>query len=415
MKNFINSEKKVLSFLLIFSALIQSMVVLVLDIIPEGDFEAYLFMANSVLDNGELLDPNNNFAYYSPGWSLILVPIMAVFGSEPEVIQALNVLLGTLSVYLIFQCGKELLPDWRWAALPALVWSVYPHGIMYTELVAKENLMIPLILLQTLMLFRFSRTTNKKMYALGLGVLFGVQVHVGPSVLFVGATIVAILMLSEGIKRISFQLPSIFIISSFLIVSPWLLYTNDKLGEPILSSNGMINLYVGNNPMSDVNSWGIQHTPLAKEWATLKVEKGEYGAAQHLKELGLEYIFNDFGAALWRSTIKGLYFWMPPIHQGVEEPSTLESLVRIAWFLAYTPLLILSFAPLLNFKNLNRNHAILYSTIILYCMIHAATIIMFRYRLPIMPLLCLLSTYGLHYFFEHRFGKKGSKKDKVSI
>ena len=82
---------------------------------------------------------------------------------------------------LVYYCAKEVLPSWKGALFAAFLWASYTPAILFTEFIAKENLMVPLLLLQVLLLLKFSTTNHKIVFAGLLGCVFAMELLVGPA------------------------------------------------------------------------------------------------------------------------------------------------------------------------------------------------------------------------------------------
>lgn len=401
-----------LASLLLVAFMLQLSAVVILDLEQLTDFVGYMNMATSMLETGHMQDGQGNVAFYSAGWPLFLVPFFALFGSTMEVAQYVNVLLGTASVYLVHLCAKEILPNWKWAAFSTFIWVTYAPTILYTEYIAKENLMVPLMLLQLLLVLRFSNSANKTTSSILLGLIFGYQLIVGPATILTGA-IIGIIVLNfhlknEFWKALQWRPAFIFLLVSFITLVPWLVYTDSELGEPVLNTNGSFNLYIGNNPNAGPFFINIDETPIGDGWHELKdAQGGELGISKYLKKEALNYIFENPGRTFILSVQKVVYFWMPPIHEGKEgNQSLLETLVRVVWAISYCIIMFFALIPLFFYRKLNRSHLILYGTALLYCGIHAAAYVIFRYRLPIMPIMCILASQGLYYLYIWWLDKK---------
>ncbi|WP_321395912.1 glycosyltransferase family 39 protein [Emcibacter sp.] len=372
---------------------------------PFSDYRAYMRMATSLLENGRMNDGMGNVAYYSSGWPIFLSPFFAVFGATAQVAQILNVILGTLGIWLVYLCARQLLGNWKWAMLAALAWALYPPAILYTEYVAKENLMVPMLLAQTYFLLIYPASRHKIRLSVLLGALFAYELLVGPAViltgLLIGLMVSGIHLNREILRSIQWKAMFACLIAFFITLAPWFTYTTVQLGKPLLNTNGAFNIYLGNNPAADVKFVGIQHTPLGPVWDGIRKERGEIGSSAFLKEQALNYVKENPGRTAWLSLRKIAYFWKPPIHSGEEEnPTAVEKLMRLGWLIAYNIIVILALVPLLFRQRLNRNHAILFGTVALYCLIHAAAYVIFRYRLPVMPLMCILAANGLYLLTE---------------
>lgn len=76
---------------------------------------------------------------------------------------------------------------------------------------------------------------------------------------------------------------------------------------------------------------------------------------------------------------------------------------NVAFFSAGYPHFLVPFfalIPLVGLRGANRGPLLLlYGTVILYCGIHAAAYVIYRYRLPAMPLMTVLAGAGIHYVY----------------
>lgn len=401
---FTNNERTNLFTLLLIGAAIRFGVVAILHIEPVSDFSSYMKMATSMLETGHMDDGQGNVAFYSAGYPIFLVPFFALFGNSPETAQFTNAMLGVVSILLVYLCAKQVLPSWKWAMIPALIWSTYPPAILYTEYVAKENLMVTLLMAQTLILLKLPDSSRQIRLSALFGFIFGFGLLVGPAIILTGLLI--------GLVHLKFPLRT-FTLSEFqwkpvlacafacvLALTPWLSYTTAKLGQPILNTNGNFNFYLGNNPNAKVHFVGIQDTPIGPEWHALREKEGEVKATASLKDRALDYIFENPRKTIWLSIRKMAYFWMPPIHEGKGgNQSKLEEIVRLIWAAYYTVIMFFALLPLFFPRALSRRHLILYGTAILYCLIYGAAYVIFRFRLPIMPIMSILAVSGLNFAY----------------
>ena len=401
---FLSIEKISIIFIILFTTLLQGAAVVILNIEPFSDYATYMEMATSMLETGHMRDGQGNVAFYSAGWSLFLIPFFVLFGATAETVQYLNVILGLGSVLLVYYCAKEVLPNWKWALFAAFLWATYPPAILYTEYIAKENLMVPLLLMQILLLLKYPKSPHKIRFAILLGLIFSLELLVGPAVILTGAIIGLVITNFKARKPFAIILnwkPLLAcLLTAIITLIPWLSYTKSELGTPVLNTNGAFNLYLGNNANAEVGFVGIQDTPIGAEWHSLRENKGEIEAFALLREKALDYILENPSKTAWLSLKKIAYFWTPPYHEGKEgNLSSLEALTRLAWLFHYCIIIILALIPLLFYKKIDRSYLILYGTTFLYCAIYAITYVIFRYRLPIMPIICILASGGLNFLY----------------
>jgi len=119
----------------------------------------------------------------------------------------------------------------------------------------------------------------------------------------------------------------------------------------------------------------------------------------YLRVKAIEYILENPGKTFWLSVNKIAYFWYPPVHEGKYGNQTkIEGILRFVWLLYYVFIIAAAIFPLFHFKKLTRQHFVLYATVLLYCIIHAAAYVIFRYRIPIMPIMSILAVSGISFF-----------------
>lgn len=341
-------------------------------------------------------DGQGNLAFYSAGYPLFLIPFLSVFGKAFETVQFTNVFLGAASTFLLYFCSKVILKSHIWSLLACLTWVCYPPNILYTEYLAKENLMVPLLLAQIFLVLTYN---GEKAKAIALGVIFAMGMLVGSAIIFtVIPTIFVLLNIKKSLFKIQLKSATnvlVFFSAFTITLSPWLIYTKSQLGEAVISTNGGFNLYLGNNEHSTPYFISIMDTPIADKWHKLRKEQGELKAFNHLKTLALTHIFENPGSTIKLSIEKVIRFWTPPNHGGIGDISNSEKLVRLLWLLVYCAVLFLAFSSLLLFRKFTRAHLLLLSIILLYCLVHGAIYVIYRYRLPIMPIVIIFSMFAL--------------------
>ncbi|GMM71797.1 hypothetical protein MTsDn5_17490 [Alteromonas gracilis] len=378
---------------------IKLVAISVLSISPEADYLAYWNLVTSLLETGVMNDGNGNVAFFNSGYPLFLAPFLYIFGQTQEVAQVVNTILGGLSTVLLYCCARIVLKNHIYALIACLLWGFYPPNILYTEYLAKENLVIPLLLSQMYLILTYRGTWIKTFL---LGVVFATGMLSGSAILFTVLPIVYVI-LSLGKSSVKFSQASIIRLCFFglvflLTMSPWLAYTKSQLGVAVITTNSGFNLYIGNNPNSTPHFISITDTPMADTWHALKKEKGEFESFAYLKKLAVDHIIENPLSTLSLALQKVVLFWEPPpLNRHLEQPIP-EKVIRVAWLAYYCVLFMLALSSLFLIKNFKREHYLVLSIIVLFCAIHGAVYVAPRYRLPIMPLVVLVGTYALSWF-----------------
>lgn len=388
--------------------LVRVIAVSFLNIEPTSDFAHYIHMATTMLDSGEMSDKFGNVAYYSAGYPLFLVPFFSVFGPLPETAQLVNAFLGGLGIWLVYLCAREIMPEGYWAVGAAALWAAYPPSILYAEYVAKENLMVPLLLGQTFLLLRYQDSSRKLLLALAIGLVYGAGMITGAAIVLTAA-IIALVIVNVRDRHTSAPARWVLLLAAVaaavISVSPWLAYTNSRLGVPLLNTNGPFNLYLGNNPANLTPYYmGIEDTPIGPDWHELRAEKGEVDAMNMLGDLAKQYMMENPAQTIRLALTKMATFWYPPMHSGKGgDASALETLIRKVWLVFYLAISALALIPLFYYKRWDQKLLILYGSIFAYCAIHGIAYVIFRYRLPVMSFICILASVGFYWSYSSFF------------
>ena len=150
--------------------------VLVIRIEPFSDYKEYWDVACALAGGTEIPDAWYVAMYpHILGTATILSALARVFGESVFAVTVMNVLLTTVSCWLIWLLGKELLSE-RAAFLAALLWAVTPCKLMLSSLVFSEPIYTLLILLFFLLFLRLDRRIKEKplpalCLAAGMGLL----------------------------------------------------------------------------------------------------------------------------------------------------------------------------------------------------------------------------------------------------
>ena len=151
--------------------------------IPESDELSYQSMAVNLLAGNGILE-NGNRAFYNAGYPMfILAPVYYIFGETLFAARIANVLLGAVSIVFCYFVAREAGAGRIGRLLAAAIWALYlPTGI-YGVYLAKENLMVPLMLGVMWCALRLIKNPSVKIAAV-CGLLFGLLAMIGNAALF---------------------------------------------------------------------------------------------------------------------------------------------------------------------------------------------------------------------------------------
>lgn len=358
--------------------------------VPENDELAYRSMALNLLAGNGIVDSMGNHAMYNVGYSLfVLAPVFFLFGDDLLAVRLVNMLLGGAAIILCYLVAKEAGAGRLGRLIAALAWALYlPNGI-YGMYLAKENLMIPLMLGVMWCALRLARQRSNTV-AIGCGALLGLLALTGNAALSLLAVVAWALLLSPAsmAQRVSMAMLALSV--ALVMSGPWLLRNMQVIGAPVLNTNGGFNLYLGNNPAATGMFVSISATPRGPTWDALR-KTGEVQASETLKQEAISWVKAHPTAFLTLAVKKAAYFWIPPLHEGKGDQSPAEKLVRLLWAIQFLVLLAGAIGTLLMPRLRNRQVALLWLALACYTGVHMLFYVIFRYREPIMPVLAVMA------------------------
>lgn len=377
----------------LLAVLIRAAILFVIDEPVVSDAQAYFTMAANLAERGALVDNFGQWAFYSPGYPLLLAPFFAVFGADAEVARAVNLALSALSTALVFAVAGCLAGNRIVGLVAAFAFAAWIPSAVGVEVLHKENLSIPLLLAFAWLLLRLADRPAKWGLALAAGAAYGASILVGASVLLTAgaaAFVLASAWRRSGPRALAASSLA-FMVGAGLFIAPWLAHVQRTLGHATLSTNGPFNLYLGNNPAATGKFIGIQDTPMGSSWNALRRERGEYGAAQVLGTAAKRHMAQHPAQTAHLALIKLALFWMPNVPDAADSIAS-PIVAKLRWIevIQHVAILILGVVGMIIAARARATRAgaiPLVLMVLAFWAIHAAAYIILRYRDPVMPLM----------------------------
>ncbi|WP_137180292.1 hypothetical protein [Roseomonas sp. AR75] len=380
------------------AALLRAFAVLLIPSPLESDYLGYWAIANNLADGRGLANlAGEPTAFLSLGYPILLGAVLSFTGPEIAAAKALNLLLGLGAILLLHLAARALFRSIAAALCATALFAVYLEPVVYTAYVAKENLMIPLILvLVALASHAGGRGAAVPAWnPLLFGVAAGWLAMTGNAALALLPGLVLVILFATGSARATAGYLCVAALVAALTTAPLMWRNLNTFGGYALNNNGGFNLYIGNNPAATPYFQSIAETPMGAGWHALRMREGERGADRRLGAMALRHILDNPGATTALAVRKAIAFWEPPTHTGRNQTSRAEQLVRLAWLAQYVALCALAVASLAQWRRQGRALAALMVMLAGYTAVHMLFYVVYRYRLPIMPLVCLLGGVGL--------------------
>ena len=167
---------------------------------------------------------------------LILTSFLIVIGS----------LCGLLSYYISLKLFKN-----RLAALLAFLFiCIQPSFLLHSPQLLSDIFAVMIMGISIYYILEDYENHNRNISLL-LGVIIGFLVLIRPDYIFMIIIYFLLVTISHHLLKIKVEKLALFIIALMLTLTPWLIYTDVMTGAPVISTNGGVNFYIGNNPNAD--------------------------------------------------------------------------------------------------------------------------------------------------------------------
>jgi tetratricopeptide (TPR) repeat protein len=269
--------------------------------------------------------PNEAPFVRPPGYPYFLAGIYALFGANAFAPRVVQMLLGIFNVLAGYWIGRRWFSErvgLIWAALLAIYWSfVYFEGELHA------TTLVTTLYLATLGLMGRWFERRRWHTAAATGVLLGLAALATPNNLAL-VPVAAIAMIVHAWRRPATRrgLPSAvaLLAGAAAAIAPATIRNAMVAGEFVLiSTNGGVNLYIGNNPQATphaagyVPGFGRFHTPHDYPALVAAVQRqtgramGYAEIDHHFRRLAWQFIWENPGQAIGLAARKALLFWGP--------------------------------------------------------------------------------------------------------
>jgi 4-amino-4-deoxy-L-arabinose transferase-like glycosyltransferase len=314
-------------------------------------------------------------------------------------VKFLQGLLDALVALMIYHLLSEF-PE-RTRLLGSALWAFFPPSFLYTNFLLSESVFTFLLTASVLLLQRSSLT--RTVAPLALGALFGLLVLMKPSFL-----LFLVLLPVVFVKlRVSLRPLGTIAVGTLLVIAPWLARNYLTLGSVSLSTNGGINLLIGNNP-NTTGAYAISWAPEVLQPARSEIEANklafDYAARYIVSNPGTFFVNGVKKIAHLFESEGGLLVWSfhnNPEDAGTRYAAKYASLPVMLIVLVNVPYFGFMVAGILGFLAFPREKlwwifaALLTSWLITHFVFFGGG----RFHFPLMPFLAIfsarfLSDYG---------------------
>lgn len=377
-----------------------------------SDAQIYNNWAKGIVHSGDWV--GNGPYFMAPAYPYFIAVVYSIFGESTELIRIIQVLLSTISIFFIYLIGRNLVSK-SVGYISAGIAAIYSIFIFYSGSILSETLQLFFYLILYLLLTNKEKHTDYKHW-LWIGFLIGIAaLFRGNILLFVPAILIWLLIHSrknEQIKKVFFKLTLFLIIGTSIPILPVTIRNYTVSNEFILlTSNGGINFFLGNNPFAQ----GVFSAPAdfdfysdlaghryAERNLGKKLTEGEASSFWFGK--GLEYI-KSFPMESFFKTLKKTFLFF----EADENPQS--SIMSIQFFkdefskVLHLPLISFQFIWILALMGITisiirkEKFSVIYLFIGVYVFATALFFINGRFRIALTPLLIFFAAYFIVELF----------------
>jgi 4-amino-4-deoxy-L-arabinose transferase-like glycosyltransferase len=420
-----SDERLILLSVLSLAFVIRVAWILLVPSTPLADFAEYDRLGWGLATQGvyatALGEPT---AYRPPGYPLLLALLYRMVGHQSLIARLLNAGLGTLTCLLLFRLTVRI--GLRGLALPVTVfYALYPTAIYYTNLLATEVLFTFLLLAIILIWLDLteyhppSRRTSfcRVILALCLGGLSGIAVLVRPVLLPILGLFLTFRVRRLRLVRQTWYFLLLSILALLLVILPWT-YRNYQLSGRLvlISTNGGVNFFIGNNPSATGEYFVPVDNPLEglTEWEMDQV--GWKAGTEFIRKHPLLFLRNYpiKAADLFSLEWDGFFWNFQTLETFAQQVHSLqivkESAALVPFFLlplgASAGLMVLGMWGLKQVYALPQR-SLLVTLIGAWIVVHAIFFVNSRFHFSLVPLLTISAIHLIHGWLRHE-GCSGS-------
>lgn len=348
--------------------------------------------------------------FMGPLYPYFLAVIYTIFGHDfyiPRLIQSIVGSLGCLVIYLI---AKEIFGK-TVGLISSIIAALYLPFIFHEGMFLIESLSLFINSLIIFVLIKASYGHSSKLIFLG-GVLLGISALGRANILFFAPAVLVWMAIIFKKSRDMFPfLSGIFLLGIFLIIFPVTL-RNYLVGRDLvlITSNGGLNFYIGNNPKANgyyfpPEGLNIETDPSGKQIAEKTVGKKlkPSEVSSFWSNQALSFIKEE-PLSWFKLLLKKIFIFINSY-----EPPQNENIYFYKKYIGILTLPLFSFGIIVPLGLLglwfshrewkNKNILLLYLFIISYIISTIPFFITARYRIPVIPYFVIFAAYASYQLF----------------
>jgi len=358
---------------------------------PNGmDTANYLHLSRSLSESGSYAMWAKPTAYVAPVYPFFLAGLFKIFGENFFAVKWIQAVFGAATIVLVYLLAAQFSRPVV-ALLAAFIVAMHPELIGVTAFIYTETVFI-FLLLATLLVLVKAVSAKKKLLFWCAGMLLGLTTLCRGATLQFPIFILAVIMFSSQrwtwLRRWAF-----FVGGMAVVMAPWTIrnYQHFHVFLPVATGSGDV-LWTGNYLEFDGE---YRYEQTRKKLSEVAGDVDLITRDRKLMADAKRMILEEPLAHAWLFVRKIFRYWLR-VYEDVPHGEARERDWLVFGVLAITHYALL----LLAMIGLRRCHwrddavKMLLAFVCYYTLVHAATLAVARYRIPLLPLLSIVAASG---------------------
>lgn len=355
------------------------------------DTANYLHLTRSLLESGRYAMWAKPTAYVAPVYPFFLAGIFKFFGENLFVVKLVQVGLGTASVVLVYRFALRFTRPLV-ALLAALLIALHPEVIGITGFIYTETLFI-FLLLAALLALTHAIETKRAGHFLWAGALLGITTLCRGVTLQWPIFMLAALMLSAQ-RWVWFRRWVLVVVGMAMIMTPWAMRNYQRFHTFLPVATGSGDVFWTGNYLEFDGEYRYEQTQ--KKLLEIAGDVDLVTRDHKLMTDARRMILDEPLPHAWLFVRKIFRYWLR-VYEDVPDGAARQRNWLVFGVLVFTHYAILIFALFGLWRCNWRQDGVkmLLAFVCYYTLVHAATLAVARYRIPLLPIVSIAAASGV--------------------
>lgn len=344
------------------------------------DEHRFWIQAMSII-SGDGLQFHGLYTNDMPVTGFFYATVQFIFGESVLVAKIITVFVSSATIYCIAVLAYTVSSSNRSAVIAATISAIYPFFVFYSSLILSETIFV-----FAFVIFVISVSTAKKPNPIQVGLVGALAHLIKPTMLFLFPVVIGWKMVRDSMRLSDCWIAMLLFM---LVISLWGVRNLEIIGEFKLTTTGSGQvLWEGNNPWNESGGVSGSFVDPDRYLRDMPQDLGELAADQWKTSQAYLFIVENPGLFLERSGKKFLRFW----NVWPNSKDYQGWLYRFSSLLSFGVVLAGGIIGTIRLRRRYRQIELFFLIACYFSLVHMITIGSIRYRLPLEPLLIVISS-----------------------